>query len=107
MAYLQRYHRLQIFLDTEPVEVSSLESLSKKLQTWEQLSYDDFLKELKKQKVELTLSQKADWEQYFDQEKNKAIQIQSQITSTDQEIDRMVYELYGLTEEEIAIVEKV
>ena len=84
----------------------SLETLSKKLQSWYQLSYDDFLKELKKQNVELTLSQKADWEQYFDQEKNKAVQIESQITSTDQEIDRMVYELYGLTEEEIEIVEK-
>lgn len=84
----------------------SLETLSKKLQSWYHSSYDDFLKELKKQKVELTLSQKADWEHYFDQEKNKAVQIQSQITSTDQEIDRMVYELYGLTEEEIEIVEK-
>ncbi|WP_027375662.1 Eco57I restriction-modification methylase domain-containing protein [Kaistella palustris] len=83
----------------------SLEILPKKLQSWYHLSYDEFLKELKKQKVELSLSQKADWEQYFDQEKNKAIQIQSQITSTDQEIDRMVYELYGLSEEEIKIVE--
>lgn len=83
----------------------SLGSLSTKLQNWYYLSYDDFLKELKKQKVELTLSQKADWEHYFDQEKNKAIQIESQITSTDQKIDRMVYELYGLTEEEIKIIE--
>jgi len=28
-----------------------------------------------------------------------------QIEATDQEIDALVYELYGLTEEEIAIVE--
>lgn len=83
----------------------SLETLCKKLQRWDQLSYDDFLKELKKQKVELSLSQKADWEHYFEQEKNKAVQIQSQITSTDHEIDCMVYELYGLTEEEIYLVE--
>lgn len=84
----------------------TLEILSSKLNNFQDLAYGDFLKELKKQKVELTLSQKADWEQYFDQEKNKAVQIQSQITSTDQEIDRMVYELYGLSEEEIEIVEK-
>jgi hypothetical protein len=31
--------------------------------------------------------------------------VQRQIESTDREIDRMVYDLYGLTEEEIAIVE--
>ena len=32
--------------------------------------------------------------------------IQRQIDATDRQIDRLVYELYGLTEEEIAIVEK-
>lgn len=32
--------------------------------------------------------------------------LQRQIESTDREIDRLVYELYGLTEEEIAIVEE-
>lgn len=31
--------------------------------------------------------------------------LQQQIAMTDQQIDRMVYELYGLTEEEIAVVE--
>jgi type I restriction-modification system DNA methylase subunit len=32
--------------------------------------------------------------------------LQRQISTTDQEIDRLVYELYGLTEEEIKIVER-
>src|SRR4029077_17148774 len=32
--------------------------------------------------------------------------IQRQIDATDAEIDRLVYELYGLTEEEIAVVEE-
>ena len=31
--------------------------------------------------------------------------IQRQIDATDRQIDKLVYELYGLTEEEIAIVE--
>ena len=31
--------------------------------------------------------------------------IQRQIDATDRQIDRLVYELYGLTEEEIAVVE--
>ena len=84
----------------------SLQTPSKKLQNWYELSYDEFLKELKKQKVELSLAQKADWETYFDAEKSKAQEIQYQIDKTDKEIDAMVYELYGLTEEEIAIVEQ-
>jgi hypothetical protein len=33
------------------------------------------------------------------------IRLQRQIDATDPEIDRLVYSLYGLTEEEIAIVE--
>jgi hypothetical protein len=33
--------------------------------------------------------------------------IQRQLNATDAEIDRLVYDLYGLTEEEIAIIENV
>ena len=83
----------------------SLETLSKKLQSWYELSFAEFLKELAKAKVNLTLSQKAEWEDYFLAEQQKAISIKSQIDQTDKEIDQMVYELYGLTEEEIEIVE--
>ena len=83
-----------------------MENLSKKLQSWEQLSYGDFLKELGKLKINLSLSQKSEWEDYFLAEQKKALEIQNQINTTDKEIDQMVYELYGLTEEEIEIVEK-
>jgi hypothetical protein len=34
-----------------------------------------------------------------------AEQVQSQIDKTNNEIDKMVYQLYGLTEEEIKVVE--
>jgi len=37
---------------------------------------------------------------------NEKTHLQRQIDSTDREIDRLVYELYGLTEEEIRIVER-
>ena len=82
-----------------------LQSLSGKLQSWHDLSYADFLRELAKAKVSLSLSQKAEWEAYFTTEQQKAQNLKQQIASTDSEIDRMVYELYGLTEEEIRIVE--
>jgi hypothetical protein len=36
---------------------------------------------------------------------NDKTQIQRQIVATDREIDKLVYELYGLTDEEIRIVE--
>ncbi len=33
------------------------------------------------------------------------LSLQRQIDATDRQIDRLVYELYGLTEEEVGIVE--
>ena len=82
-----------------------LTDLPKKLQDWYLLSYGEFIKELGKKKVKLSLSQEAEWEDYFSQEQQKAVALKQQIDTTDKEIDKMVYELYGLTEEEIAIVE--
>jgi len=84
----------------------SLETLSKKLQNWYELSFAEFLKELTKAKINLSLSQKAEWEDYFLVEQQKAVSIKSKIDQTDKEIDQMVYNLYGLTKEEIEIVEK-
>jgi type I restriction-modification system DNA methylase subunit len=86
-------------------EFEQLDKLGNKLENWYELNYAEFLKELKKKKIELSLSQKAEWEDYFLAEQQKVVEIQNQITSTDKEIDAMVYELYGLSEEEIAIVE--
>lgn len=83
-----------------------LDDLPTKLQNWHLLSYPDFLKEIEKKKVKLTLSQKAEWEEYFTTEHKKANEIKSNIEQTDKEINQMVYALYGLTEEEIGIVEK-
>lgn len=44
--------------------------------------------------------------QYFSQQKQKVLELKSSIEATDKEIDRMVYELYGLTDEEIRIIEQ-
>jgi len=83
-----------------------LEVLPKKLQDWYALSYADFIKELSKLKIKLTLLQEAEWEDYFNQEQKKAIDLKNSIDATDAAIDKMVYELYGLTSEEIKIVEQ-
>ena len=84
----------------------NLENLSNKLEDWYLLSYSDFIKELAKKKIKLSLAEEAEWEEYFITESKKAQALKSQIDVTDKEIDQMVYKLYDLTEEEIAIVEK-
>ena len=83
-----------------------LEKLSTKLQEWHLLDFSDFIKELKRLKVKLSLSQESEWEEYFLEEKSKAIAIDSEIKATDKEIDSMVYKLYDLTDEEIKIIEE-
>ena len=83
-----------------------LEKLSTKLQEWYLLDFSDFIKELKRLKVKLSLSQESEWEEYFLEEKSKAIAIDSEIKNTDKEIDSMVYRLYDLTDEEIKIIEE-
>lgn len=83
----------------------NIEELPKKLQDWYLLSYTDFVKELAKKKVKLSLSEEAEWEDYFLKESKQALELKSEIEKTDKEIDKMVYELYGLSEEEIKIVE--
>jgi hypothetical protein len=75
------------------------------LQTFDQLDFKAFVAELKKQKIKLSLTQQDEWEDYFNQYADACQQLKTQIAATDGEIDRRVYELYGLTEEEISIVE--
>ncbi|MCB9359747.1 MAG: N-6 DNA methylase [Flavobacteriales bacterium] len=83
----------------------NIEKLTTKLQSWHELEFKDFLKELKKAKVQLSLSEEAEWMQYFNEQKQKAQALKSEINRVDAEIDKMVYQLYGLNEEEIKIVE--
>ena len=45
-----------------------------------------------------------EWEDYFEDYKKELLELKEQINKTDREIDEMVYNLYGLTEEEINIV---
>ncbi|WP_288369681.1 TaqI-like C-terminal specificity domain-containing protein [uncultured Algoriphagus sp.] len=78
---------------------------STKLQNWPSLDFKGFLGELKKAKVRLSLSEEAEWMTYFNEQKAKAHILQADIDRLDREIDALVYELYGLTEEEIRIVE--
>jgi len=55
----------------------------------------------------LTKKDEFEWMELFEDNKKKALALKAEIDKTDKEIDQMVYALYGLTEEEIKIVENV
>ena len=88
----------------------TIEKLTKKLQNWHELDFSDFIKELNKsiKKVgveKLTKSDEMDWMEVFETKKEEAKTLKTEIDKTDAEIDAMVYELYGLNQEEIQIIE--
>jgi hypothetical protein len=87
-----------------------VEKLSTKLSNWHELSFSEFIQELNKaikavKGIPLSKKDEFEWMELFEENKKKALELKSQIEQTDREIDRMVYDLYGLTEEEIQIVE--
>ncbi len=83
----------------------NLAKISNKLENFYELDFVDFIKELKKQKVEISLKDQDEWEDYFNQYKKEILDLKSQIDKTDKEIDQMVYALYNLTDKEIGVVE--
>ena len=87
-----------------------IEKISKKLENWEDLEFGYFIKELNKAikksgGEKLSKMDEMEWMEVFETKKEEAQGLKSEIDKTDKEIDKMVYELYDLTEEEIQIVE--
>lgn len=81
-----------------------IDKLSKKLENFYDLEFSEFVKELKKKKVELSLKDQDEWEEYFDSYKKEILELKSEIDNCDKEIDEMVFELYGLDESEREVV---
>ena len=88
----------------------NLDKLSGKLQKWNELDFGDYIKEVNKavkkskgdipdDKLQFSLMS------LFQEQKEEAQTLKSEIDKTDKEIDQMVYELYGLSKEEIEIIE--
>jgi type I restriction-modification system DNA methylase subunit len=93
-----------------------ISKVSKKLENWYKLDFSEFLKELEKARNEsakennneykkLSLSEEAEWMQFFGEKINKVKPLKMLIEQLENEINRIVYNLYGLTEDEILIVE--
>lgn len=75
------------------------------LETFDTLDFAGFVAELKKQKIKLSLVQQDEWEDYFRDYKTACNDLSAQIAPTDRDIDTRVYAIYGLTEEEIKVIE--
>ncbi len=76
--------------------------VSAALENFYTMEFADFVRELAKQKVRLSLKQQDEWEDYFAEYKSACQSLTAEIAATD---NQLVYQLYDLTEEEIAVVE--
>jgi seryl-tRNA synthetase len=99
-------NRFQKYLSSQ----FTIDNLPKQLQNWHELDFGDFIKELNKAIKKsggdkLSKMDEMEWMEVFETKKAEAQGLKSEIDKTDKEIDKMVYELYDLTEEEIQIVE--
>jgi type I restriction-modification system DNA methylase subunit/REP element-mobilizing transposase RayT len=78
---------------------------STKLQAWDTLTWAELEAELKKAKVQLSLDKKEELLTYFEKKQKEAAALKATLEATDRVIDALVYGLYGLTAEEIRVVE--
>lgn len=96
--YVQRFqNRVQSTL--------GVQKMTEKLSAFYKYAFGVFLGELKKQKVKLSLCEQDEWEEYFNGCRQDCTRLLLEIDENDRKIDQLVYELYGLTEEEIAVIE--
>jgi type I restriction-modification system DNA methylase subunit len=61
----------------------NLDKLNQKLKNWSELIFSEFLNELKKSKIKLSLSEEVEWMQYFNDKKQEARSLKSEIDKTD------------------------
>lgn len=76
------------------------------LEAFDSLDFAGFVTELKKQKIKLSLNQQDEWMDFFDKYKAACNELAAKIAATDKEINARVYALYGLTDEEIKLIEQ-
>lgn len=79
--------------------------INKKIDKFYNLDFSDMLKEFKKQKIKLILKEQDEWEEYFDYYKNECNNLIDIMNIADKKIDKKIYELYNLTDEDIKFLE--
>lgn len=84
----------------------NVSKINKKLTEYYSLSFDDLYKEVKKQYKQITRQEKDKLEKEYILSMEIIEPLQKEIKSIDKEIDKLVYELYNLNDEEIKIIEK-
>ena len=74
-----------------------LRKASPTLESFHTLPFGNFVKELGRQKIRLSLKEQDEWQEYFEEYKADISALTAEISRTDDEINAAVYKLYGLS----------
>jgi len=81
--------------------------LSRRLESFHELDFAEFRAEVKRAlKAEIPLKERADWEALHAEASAEVKRLSAEIGAAEREIDRLVYEAFELTGEEIALLER-
>ena len=97
------YKESQEFIENLRV-IYNLQKFSEKLLKFYYLNDETFLEELRKGKAKLTLKDKMEILQIFKEKRIILLEIDNKIKECENQIDKIVFEIYGLTEEEKIII---
>ncbi|TPW00855.1 MAG: hypothetical protein FD125_2910 [bacterium] len=80
--------------------------LTRKLEAWHDLDFTAFRAEVKATfKTEIPLRERGEWEAYLSENAAEVHRLSAEIAAAEREIDAIVYRLFELTPEEIALLE--
>lgn len=88
------------------IQTNFSSKISKKLETFWLLNFDEFLREIEKNcSKKFTLNDQDEWQSYFNDNKTQILQLDNKISKLDEQVNKKVYELYGISDEEQKIIE--
>ncbi len=81
--------------------------LSNKLSSWWELDFSEYQKEVKSRfKYTMTLKESMEWEPLFDEGRQEIQRYSYQLAGKEVELNKAVYELFGLDADEIMLLEQ-
>ena len=94
------HEKLKNFIKLIKSELN-IEKNTKKLETFYRIDFEEFIKELK---IKISIDKKEELLEFFERHKRELTELKEKIDITDREIDKMVFDLYGISEEERQII---
>jgi len=79
---------------------------SVKIQKWYELNWNNFVLEIKKLKGSINKQKQLEWVDFFIENQHKYINLNNDKNSKTNSINELVYALYNLTNDEIALLEE-